>query len=357
MSKIVILGDTHIGARGDSLLFHEYFKRFYDNVFFPYLKEHGIKTVIQMGDLFDRRKFINFNSLYLSRQYFFNKIKEDNIDFHTLLGNHDVSFKNTLEVNSSSLLLKDFDSIKVYDEFTTIKLYDVSLDIVPWICDDNEDEIFEKIKQSKSQICLGHFEIDGFEMDRGSLHQGGLDRKKLSKYDVVLSGHFHHKSSKDNITYVGTPYEMTWSDYNDPKGFHVFDLSTRELEFIKNPYIMFHKIVYDDNEKDFDYWKNYEYDNLKDCYIKIIVSNKNDAYLFDTVIDNLYKADVADISIVEDFTEMDFEADEELVNQAEDTISILSKHIDGLTLNVESDKLKKLMRELYIEAINTETTE
>jgi DNA repair exonuclease SbcCD nuclease subunit len=357
VSKVVILGDTHIGARGDSLLFHEYFRKFYDNVFFPFLKENNINIVIQMGDLFDRRKFINFNSLYLARQYFFNKIKENNIEFHTLLGNHDVSFKNTLEVNSSSLLLKDYDCIKVYEDFTTLELFDIPLDVVPWICDDNEQEIFEKIRDSKSQICLGHFEIDGFEMDRGNVHHGGLDKVKLNKYDIVLTGHFHHKSTKGNITYVGTPYEMTWSDYNDTKGFHVFDLHTRELQFIENPYTMFHKISYDDTEKDFEYWKNYDYEKLKDSYVKIIVVNKSNPYLFDSVLDNLYKADVADVSIVEDFSEMDINNDEELINQAEDTMTILSHHIDGLTLNVESDKLKKLMRELYVEALNTEVTE
>ena len=65
--KLCILGDTHFGARGDSLDFHKYFRKFYNDVFFPYLKENNITTIIQMGDLFDRIKYINFNSLYLSR--------------------------------------------------------------------------------------------------------------------------------------------------------------------------------------------------------------------------------------------------------------------------------------------------
>jgi hypothetical protein len=75
------------------------------------------------------------------------------------------------------------------------------------------------------------------------------------------------------------------------------------------------------------------------------------------VIDNLYKAGVADISIVEDFTDTSFDTDQEIIDQAEDTMTILSKYIDNLTLNVNSDKLKILMRELYVEALNTETTE
>jgi hypothetical protein len=172
-----------------------------------------------------------------------------------------------------------------------------------------------------------------------------------------LTGHFHHKSDDGHIYFVGTPGEMTWADYNDPRGFHTFDTSTRELEFIQNPYRMFHKLSYDDAVTDFEYWKSFDYAALKETYVKVIVVNKQNPYLFDTVIDNLYKADVSDISIVEDFTDIVIENDQELIDQAEDTMTILSKYIDNLTLNVESDKLKSLMRELYIEALNTETTE
>ena len=347
--KICILGDTHFGMRGDSLEFHRYYKKFYDDVFFPYLIDNKIDTVFQLGDLFDRRKFINFNSLYLCRKYFFDKLRDNNITLHTLLGNHDVTFKNTLEVNSTSLLLKEYENIKIYDEFDKVSFDGVEIDIVPWICTDNRDEIFTQIKDSKNQICFGHFEIDGFEMDRGNVCHGGIDKKPLNKYDIVLTGHFHHKSNDGHIYYVGTPGEMTWADYNDPRGFHIFDTATRDLEFIRNPYQMFFKVTYDDGTQDFEFWKNYDYDSMKESYVKVVVLNKQNPYLFDNVVDNLYKAGVADISIVEDFTEILIEDDQELIDQAEDTMTILSKYIDNLTLNVESDKLKTLMRELYIE--------
>ena len=36
--KIALLNDTHFGARNDSNIFDEYFYKFYDNIFFPYLK-------------------------------------------------------------------------------------------------------------------------------------------------------------------------------------------------------------------------------------------------------------------------------------------------------------------------------
>ena len=355
--KLCILGDTHFGARGDSLDFHKYFQKFYDEVFFPYLIENDIKVVFQMGDLFDRRKFINFNSLYLSRKYFFEKCERLGIKLHTLIGNHDVAYKNTLEVNSPSLLLNEYSNIEIYEEFDTVDFDGVSIDVVPWICDDNVDDIFNRMKESKAQICFGHFEIAGFEMDRGNVCESGIDKQSLSKYDVVLTGHFHHKSTDGNITYVGTPYEMTWADWNDPKGFHIFDTETREMNFVKNSFSMFHKITYDDGKTTFEDWKEYDFSKLKECYVKVVVLNKQNPFLFDHVIDSLYKAGVSDLSIVEDFTDVNVDLDQDLIDQAEDTITILSKYIDNLTLDVEPEKLKTLMRELYVEALNTEVAE
>ena len=356
--KFAILGDTHFGMRGDSLDFHNYSQKFYGD-FFKYLSENGIHTIIQLGDLFDRRKFINFNSLHLCRKYFFDRLKEFDIDMITLLGNHDIAFKNTLEVNSSQLLLNDYEHVRVIDSFSTIDPTGdgVLVDIVPWICDENREEIFNQIKQSKSQICFGHFEVSGFEMDRGSVCHDGIDRKSLSKYDMVITGHFHHRSDDGHIYYVGTPGEMTWADYNDPRGFHIFDLITRELEFIQNPYRMFHKVIYDDSKEDFEFWKKYDYDALKETYVKVVVLNKQNPYLFDTVLDNLYKSGAPDISIVEDFSDNLVEIDQEILDQAEDTMTILSHFIDNSQLNVETDKLKTLMRELYVEALNTEKVE
>jgi DNA repair exonuclease SbcCD nuclease subunit len=355
--KLCILGDTHFGARGDSLDFHKYFQKFYDEVFFPYLIENDIKVVFQMGDLFDRRKFINFNSLYLSRKYFFEKCERLGIQLHTLIGNHDVAYKNTLEVNSPSLLLNEYSNIQIYEKFDTIEFEGVSIDVVPWICDDNVDDIFNRMKDSKAQICFGHFEIAGFEMDRGNVCESGIDKQSLSKYDVVLTGHFHHKSTDGNITYVGTPYEMTWADWNDSKGFHIFDTETREMNFVKNSFSMFHKITYDDGKTTFEDWKEYDFSKLKECYVKVVVLNKQNPFLFDHVIDNLYKAGVSDLSIVEDFTDVNVNLDQDIIDQAEDTITILSKYIDNLTLDVEPEKLKTLMRELYVEALNTEVAE
>jgi DNA repair exonuclease SbcCD nuclease subunit len=231
----------------------------------------------------------------------------------------------------------------------------LSVAMVPWINSSNYEQALEFLKTTKSQVVFGHFEIAGFEMDRGNVCHTGMDKSTFDRFDMVLSGHFHHKSTNGSIHYLGNQYEITWADYNDPRGFHVFDTETRELTFVSNPNRMFHKINYDDATTDFAYWQAFDYAALKDCYVKIVVLNKQNPYLFDNVLDNLYKAGIGDIAIVEDFTDTIIEDDKDLVNQAEDTMTILSKYIDNLTLTVDNDKLKTLMKELYVEALTTET--
>jgi DNA repair exonuclease SbcCD nuclease subunit len=349
--KIAILGDVHLGVRGDSIAFHEYFKKFYLETFFPYLIENNIKYVFQLGDLFDRRKYISFQTLALSRQYFFDQFIKHDIECHVLLGNHDVFFKNTLEINSPDLLLKEYNShIKIYNKVCEWN----GIDIMPWICKENEIEIAKYIKNTRNDICFGHFELAGFEMDRGNICHEGMDPTVLQKYDFVLSGHFHHKSSKGNIIYTGTPCEHTWADYNDDRGFHILDTETRELEFIKNPYSMFYKINYNDDKMFYNDIIEADYSHLAGKYVKLVIEKRNNTFLFDTLIDALTKVAPLEVSVVEDFTEITENVDVD-IDQAEDTITILDKYVDGLTLPVDSGKIKNVLRDVYFEAMSVDS--
>ena len=351
--KIAILGDCHFGMRGDSIAFHNLYRKFYKEVFFPYLEEHGIKNVYQLGDLFDRRKYISFQTLALSRKYFFDVMKEKNIQFYTLLGNHDITFKNTLEINSPQLLLKEYPNVWIFDKPYSSQF---GFDIIPWICKDNEAEIMDFIKNSTNQMCFGHFEIAGFEMDRGNICHEGMDASILSRYELVLSGHFHHKSQNGNIVYVGTPGEMTWADYNDERGFHILDTETRELTFIPNPHTMFVKMGYNDEVMTYNSISNADYSNLSGKYVKVVVEKRSDAFAFDTFIDCITKANPLDISVVEDFSEITEASPDVEVDQSEDTMTILDKYVDGLTLPVESGKIKNILRGVYFEAMSSENS-
>lgn len=358
--KICLLGDTHFGVRNDSKVFHSFFEKFYKETFFPFLKKNKIDTVIQLGDLFDRRKYINYLSLTECLRYFFKPLKDNNITMHTLIGNHDIFWKEKLSVNSPDLLLKDFDNIHIHQSPTKIKLGELGIDMIPWICKENEKEVLDFVKNSKNKLCIGHFELDGFLLNPGTLNVGGRNSKFLKKYEKVFSGHFHTKSKKDNIEYLGTPYELFWNDYKDTKGFYVFDTKTLDTEFIKNENRIFYKFKYNDSKEDFDLNEfiktiNKLKDFYKDTYVKVIVVNKSNPKTFDKMMEEIYKLGPHDVSVVEDHT-IDFLGDDSnIIDQAEDTVTIMTKYIDDLKIETNKDKIKNLVRELYIEALSTNT--
>lgn len=359
--KVAIITDQHFGARNDSIHFLDYYQKFYEETFFPKLKEEGITTLLILGDTFDRRKYVNFYTYKRSREMFFDKLYELNIQVHMLAGNHDTYFKNTNEVNSVRLLLQEYDNIHVIDEPQTINLGskyrsdDYPVCMLPWICTENYQQSMEVIKNTNAQICMGHLEIAGFAMNRGMPSHDGLDREIFKNFDLVFSGHFHHRSVEDNIRYLGNPYELTWQDYNDVRGFHIFDFGDRSLKFIENPNIMFHKIKYDDKEESITEITSKDLSKYTNTYVKVVVINKTNPFLFDRFMENLYKVNPIDITIAEDFTDLTEGVDDDMINQAEDTLSIINKYVDGIQEeHIDNDKLKTVLKELYVEALNTE---
>lgn len=345
--KICLLGDTHFGVRSDSKAFIEYYRKFYENVFFPYLLKNNIKDIYQLGDLFDRRKYVNFLTLAECRDYFFDKIKQYGMHLHVLVGNHDIFWRESLSVNSPDLLLKDYDNITLYQEPTTIKIDNLTVDVVPWICKENEAEAFSFIKNSKSDMCLGHFEIAGFQMYKGVDSHDGISPEIFKKYDFVFSGHYHHRSSNGNITYVGTPMEHTWADFDDPRGFHIFDTSARELEFIQNPFNIFHKIYYDDS---LGVNKLADLTFIKDSHIKLIVVSKTDFYQFDKFVEILEQNNPLELKIIEDLSEFEAEALGDETVDVEDTLTLLSQYVDAIETEADKERIKGLMKTLYLEA-------
>lgn len=350
--KLAILGDTHFGCRNDLTIFHNHFEKYYDWMF-EQLAEQEVDSIIQLGDLFDRRKYINFNTLNESRRYFFDRLRDRGIKMITLVGNHDIYWREKLTVNSADLLLKDYSNITVAASPTTLTVDDTTIDIIPWIAADNEKEIAEFIKNSKSDLCFGHFEIAGFAMYKGMESHEGLSMDMFEKYEHVFSGHYHTRSQKGNITYTGTPYEMTWQDYNDPKGFHLFCTETRSVQFYKNPYSLFVRIDYDDTQENVTDLSTLD---LKDCFVKLVVTNKTDLYKFDQYVQKLYGKGCYEIKIVEDLSEFnEGEVGEEI--DLEDTMDVLSNYIDSIETDADKEKIKSFMKSLYVEAVNMEVVE
>ena len=349
--KVAIITDQHFGARNDSIAFLDYFEKFYNDVFFPTLAEHNISTVLVLGDTFDRRKYVNFYALQRAKEMFFDRLANAGITVHMLAGNHDTYFKNTNDVNSPDLLLREYTNINVIDHPATIYVDETPICMMPWICPENYQDSIDTIKDTKAEICMGHFEIAGFAMYRGMESHDGLSKETFDKFDMVFSGHYHHKSDDGHIYYVGNPYELTWQDYNDPRGFHLFDLGSRELAFIRNPFSMFARVEYNDKEQD-----PIDLDSLdlQGKYVKLVVVNKTDYYKFDRFTQKLYNKGCHDIKVVEDMSEFNEGGLEDESINLEDTLSVLGHYVDSVETDLDKEKIKSYMRALYTEAVNIE---
>ena len=351
--KIALITDTHWGVRNDHLAFMENNNLFLDNVFFPLLVKHNIGTIVHLGDLVDRRKYININTANRLRVDFLDKMI--GYDVHIIAGNHDTYFKNTNEINSIRELVDEKYDFKIYDRYAEEVSFDgTPILFIPWICDDNRQRTVEIINGTKSTIAMGHLEIQGFEMYKGSIVSHGDDASLFDRFDMVMSGHYHHRSTNGHIWYLGSHAEFTWSDYDDPRGFHIFDTETRELTFVENPYKMFKKIWYNDTDDNFIN-SDIDYQQYKNSLVKVIVTNKSQPLWFDKFIENLESENPIDLQIVEDHLNLNLENDSDIINEAESTLDIFKKYVQTIEhKNLDKEKLEKKIVELYNEALTIE---
>ena len=341
--KIALITDQHLDGRKGSLAFWNYFQKFYDEIFFPTLEKEGITTIIDLGDTFDNRKSMDYNTFNRVDTNYFQRLKDYRV--HMILGNHCTYYKNTNKINSPELLLDKYSNINIYASPEEITLGSKKFLMMPWINSGNKEECLQQIANSKADIMCGHLECDGFEVTPGMKFEGGFKISQFKNFKRVWSGHFHHKSKHGNVQYLGNPYQMFWNDYKDTRGFHIYDTKSDRLEYIKNPFEIFDKIFYDDARVDYN---KQDVSDYKDKYIKLIVEEKRDYQMFETLVDRLYNVGAHDVKIVETLVDADTVDDVEL--NTKDTLTLLSEYIDEIDLQVSKSDLKKLMQSLYIES-------
>ena len=344
--KIGIYTDSHYGAKKGSKHLHDYFELFYKNVFFPALEEHGVETVIHMGDAFDSRKSIDYQSLEWAKRVVFDPLKK--YDVHMIVGNHDCYYKSTNDVNSPTLLLKDYPNIKTYSSPTNTKVGGIDMTFIPWICSENYDETLKVVKKSKAKIAMGHLELKGFRVNKHLvMEEHGLEANLFSNFTKVFSGHYHTRSDNGTVFYLGNPYEMYWTDVNDTRGFHIFDTETLEHTPINNPYKLFYNIYYEDTPH-----QTFDASEYSNKIVKVIVRKKSKQKDFEKFIDKLYKIGIQDLKIVENFEIQ--ENENFVIDEEENTISILNRYIDESECDFDKSTIKGIFQDLYKQACEVE---
>jgi hypothetical protein len=299
-----------------------------------------------MGDAFDSRKSIDYQSLEWAKRVVFEPLR--GYEVHMIIGNHDCYYKNTNNVNSPSLLLKDYPNVKTYSSPQTINVGGLDIMMVPWICSENYDETLSQIKKSKAKVAMGHLELQGFRVNRNLImEEHGTDPKIFDKFTKVFSGHYHTRSDNGKVFYLGNPYEMYWTDVNDTRGFHIFDTETLTHTPINNPYKLFYNIYYEDTP--YQVFDASEYENK---IVKVIVRKKSKPKDFEKFIDKLYTAGIQELKIVENF---DIQENEEFeIDETENTLSILNRYIEESEFQFDKNIIKGIFQDLYRQSCEVE---
>ena len=327
-------------------IFMDYQERFYSEVFFPYLIENDIKHILHLGDYFDNRKTINFKALQHNRKIFLEPMRELGITMDIIPGNHDVYYKNTNELNALKELQGHYmNEVNLVMKPTVVDYDGMAIALVPWINTQNEKESLEFLANCKADIVGAHLELQGFEMSKGMPCMEGMDRKHFDRFDMVMTGHFHAKSTQNNIHYLGSQMEFFWNDCNDPKHFHVLDTETRELTPVVNPITIYEKIYYDhENMRKF---KDLKY--LDNKFVKVIVTNIGDPYEFERFIDRVQSQKIHELKIAEDFKEFTGENVSDNVS-VDDTETLVYDYVDSVNTDLDKGRIKKEIYYLMKEA-------
>ena len=350
--KIAVLNDTHCGIRNSSDIFLENAGEFYRNVFFPECEKRGVTQILHLGDYYDHRKYVNFKALNHNRKVFLNELRTRGMSMDIIPGNHDTFYKNTNDLNSLKELLGHFmNEINIVMEPTVMEYGSLRIGLLPWVCSANNQKSMDFIANCKADWLGGHLELNGFELMRGVKSTHGMDSNIFKRFELVMTGHFHTASRQDNIWYLGSQMEFFWSDAHDPKYFHIIDTETREVEKIRNPHTLFHKVVYNDVENDYT---DFDTSVLAKHFVKVVVVNKTDNAGFDALIDRIQDEDIYELKIAENFDEFVGSSVDDEGLRVDDTPKLMDDYIDGVDTDLNKDVIKSKMRDLLTQAQSLE---
>lgn len=322
----LLVADTHLGLGDASNMWHGITLKLFQSVV-DTCHRKNIDTIIILGDFFTERKYLNIKTLNIAL-----KIGEMLNEFKTYIitGNHDVFYKDRL-VPSSLEVFHKFNNIKIINEPYVLD----NMLLLPW-----QSELPKNI--TKFDTVMGHFAINSFYTNDSYVYNSkdGLNISDFKKVKNVLSGHFHNPMKKDNITYLGSPYQQRFGDSDSPRGYYIYDGKNLELiEFKDAP--KFIKIY--TNEKIIR-------KNIEGHFVKVIFTRDYGKIQNNRIIENiqLYKP----LQLHTDFTKIQSGTTKE--KYVEDDIKLKNKNEimnDYINMSNLPDHIKKLTLKKVIEKL------
>ena len=341
--KTAIITDTHIGARNSSKVIREQMMSFFSD-FFNKIESEGIKTILHLGDFFDSRTSLSLIDIDFVVNWFIPRLVRSKAHMVVIAGNHDVFYRNTNFINSLSLLKNCPQITVIQDNIHLHKTDGKTFVLCPWLNDENQERLLEDLAHYSTQdYILGlHGEFKGMRMYKNSkLCEHGLDVSLFKGYHHVLSGHFHHPSVHGNIEYMGAANYLNWQDYNDWRGYLIYDDGDDSYERVKNEHCPFIELKYNDK------------DNVEGKIVRVVVDEEVPHADLKDYIRSLEKmkpisVDVIDNTILESVVDTSDEDDEQPEVGSKSLSSYYSDYLvsidvggsDSETLKSKFDDLK-----------------
>ena len=337
--SIAIITDTHFGVRNESAVWLKAHAVMLDK-FFKDLDNKGIRKIWMLGDLVDSRKSVSSRLLSWIHQNWTKPIIEREISVEMILGNHDTFYRSTNHPNIPAEIFGSYPEIHVHTD-GPVEIRGPkgkSVLMVPWIIPSEEEQTVKMLKSTTYDVVCGHFDIIGGLMQGTQISEHGLNQEVFKNHGLVLSGHYHKRSTMGNIHYLGNPVATNWSEASDQHGWSTYDGDT--LEFHPFDYPLYKKIHINSKEP------ISEYVDDGSSFVKIFVRERNEFYLQQLVSQIRSLDHVLQLQIIDD-TETEVEnvefTDEDL---RDDLLSLMHKTVDSSSIE-NGDAVKRLLSELH----------
>ena len=342
-----MVSDSHFGIKKANDIFFESQIKFFQDQFEPYLRKNKIDTIFFLGDVFDNRVSLNIKIKNMVLNLFSNTLKDYTI--YVLVGNHDSYLSTNISINSLKFL-DHLNNVKLIETETLIEYNKRKIYLSPWIS--NYKDFINKVSEMKERVdlCFGHFAINGFNLNKVKIEDGGLEQSVFAKFKKVFSGHFHIRGVRKNvidnteIIYVGSPYQLNRGDSNEMRGFCILDTETLDYKFIDNTeslqYVM---LTYPEK-----FTEKMIKGNIIDVNVKFEKNtDDNKLQLYIKMIEKLKPIVPPQIIPINNFVSVDGEVDESIKSSAQ----LMREYINRLDVD-NKEEIYSILEKLHEEASN-----
>ncbi len=357
-TKGIVTGDFHWGIRNAKEVFQKTSRKFIQDFLIPLINEEDISDLFILGDLFHQRQSINVKILDMVFDLV-DDLLSTGIDIHIITGNHDLYYKTSKSITSLRIFdyLNHNNQIHRYHTPEVIDLHGNRLYMVPWLqSNESKNKFPENLKKVKPDLCLGHFEINRFEIRSDFVEDDGF-KQQLFKDNTkkTFSGHFHLRNEKGNITYVGTPYQTSWTDYGNTKGVYLLNFQTLRKKFIENKTAPIYQKLFASSILDDETEINLD-EKAHNNFVKLIIDKNISEQKIQKLMATIHSHNPLTLKPVYDNTDFDSHdetCDQDMQSTPIELVQTYIQDVIDTPDGIEENKALRYLLNLYNEANDT----